>query len=395
MSAELGHGSSVRLAASSPLDRVDLRYGERLDFPDAESLAAGGWAFSVFQYPAWLAAARRASGRSRALSAVGYAGSSPVLALPLAVEARAGFRALTWDAAALSDYCAPLLSRRHADLLARVDGADMLRRIAASLNCDVVHVPKQPALVGGMANPFVLPGALPHHVGAHAISLPAPGGWEAWLASTRSSRSRNRIRAKRSALDQLGTLSFGVTEDSSAAKKLAALCFASRARQLAEARTWNPFCGDGVTDRLIAFFAGNVGRQSVVAALSLDGRPLAVALGLRDAREWVIYQMAVTGHDMARHSPGTLLLVDMMKHMSAAGLSRLDLTLGDEQYKAEWCDSHERLSTSIMAITGRGLPLAAGLRARSIAYRTLSDSPRLIGGAKRLQGLARRLGLPV
>jgi CelD/BcsL family acetyltransferase involved in cellulose biosynthesis len=85
---------------------------------------------------------------------------------------------------------------------------------------------------------------------------------------------------------------------------------------------------------------------------------------------------------------------DDERDRNAPGVKRFDLALGDESYKAEWCDEHILLETSTLAFTARGRLLQKMIRLRAAARSRKATDPRLYERAKWLKGMARKFRLP-
>jgi CelD/BcsL family acetyltransferase involved in cellulose biosynthesis len=81
--------------------------------------------------------------------------------------------------------------------------------------------------------------------------------------------------------------------------------------------------------------------------------------------------------EIARSSPGELLLLNVIGAARAAGYESFDLGIGEAGYKAPYCDRVEPLFDSVVPITpaGRALGIAAGLARR--AKRTIKQTPAL------------------
>ena len=380
------------------IDFIEIRQGV---LPRLDSIPGGDGAFSLtpFQLSGWLEAWQRGIGRhngSTPVTVIGYSGGQPMFVLPLAVIRRFGGRCLTWCAHQESDYCAPILNSASADMLARLDGEGLLRQIASRIGgIDLVYVPKQPRAVGGTANPFLLPGAVRHHAGAHAMKFLPGENWETGYQRRRSAKTRRRLREKRAALEKLGVISFRVAITEAEAKDLINTCLDAKSGQLEKLGHWDPFSPHGVREFLTSYFSSNVGHSTWAVALEVDGKPAATAFGFRNSSEWLLYQMAMSSGPESRHSPGTHLLMELMRHCTERGVGRLDLALGDESYKAEWCDEHIDLWNSTLAFTARGKVIEKMIRLCAAVRLRLATDPKLYDRAKWLKGMARKLRLPL
>jgi len=117
------------------------------------------------------------------------------------------------------------------------------------------------------------------------------------------------------------------------------------------------------------------GRGSLrVNALRLDGRPLAVVLGLEEAG---VLHLLKGGFDpaCAVFSPGQLVLAETIASAFSARLRRVELGGGADPYKLAWTDTvHERVGTIAFAagLSGR-LGWVVEARCRPLAQRAGLD----------------------
>ena len=381
--------------SGASIDFIEVRQGVLPNPPSGETTEY--W-LTPFQTPAWLEAWQHAIGAPAGIvpvTAIGYSGGHAVFMLPLAVVRRFGASILTWHAYQQSDYTAPLVSKEHVKLFAELDGAAILRQIAQRAGgIDLIYMPKQPETIAGVANPFVLADAVSYHAGAHAINFAAGESWEDFLKRRRSSKTRKRLKEKRSALDKLGTIAFRVAASAAEAAGIIRTCLDAKSEQLAKLGHWDPFSPPGVRDFLVSFFATNCGASTWAVALDVGGKPAATAFGFITGDTWLLYQMAMSGDVLSRHSPGTHLLMDLMQHCTKLGVARLDLALGDESYKAEWCDEDIRLMVSTQAFSVRGKLLRQLVLLRASLRQRMAADAKLYERAKWLKGLARKIRLP-
>ncbi|WP_373506324.1 GNAT family N-acetyltransferase [Aestuariivirga sp.] len=379
------------------IDHIELRQGEEPGFHEAGD-ERHDW-LTPFQSARWVQSWQDRVGsmtRFKPVTAICHGAGQPVLKLPLAVVRRFGANILTWSAYPQSDYTAPIVSRAHMANLQRLDGARIMREIAARIGgIDLIYMPKQPGLIGTVPNPFVLPGAVPYHVGAHAINFRPGESWEESLKRRRSGKTLKRLREKRAALEKLGPVRFRIAATEAEARRMIDSCLTAKTDQLQKLGHWDPFSPPGVRDFLVSFFSSNIGHSTWAISLEVDGKPAATAFGFRDHEQWLLYQMSMPSGPEARQSPGTHMLMDLMRHCIAQGVQRLDLALGDESYKAEWCDEHISLNISTLAFTARGHVLDKLVRMRTSLRSRMASDAKLYERAKWVKGLARKLHLPV
>ena len=391
----------VPLGSVSPFDYTDIKLGA---LPPAFVESCLGqypdlWV-TPFQWTSWLQSWHQHIGmaaKSVPVTVIAYSNGVPVMILPLAVSSRYGYGCLTWQAYSLSDYGAPIVHQSFLERLRGFDGADFLQRIAGRLGgIDLIYLQKQLTHIGGIANPFVLQEAFAHHAGAHAINFAAGESWESFLLQRRSSKTRRRLKEKRNALERLGAVKFRLADNPGDAASAIETCLGFKSEQLEKLGHWDPFSAASTRGFLLDYFSRDVGQKTWVAILDLDSRPIAVAFGFAGRKEWLLYQMAMCGGGPeAQCSPGTHLLMNLMQHCIAAGLTRLDLALGDEAYKSDWCDEHMALKTATIAVTWRGVLCGELIALRAALQARLASDPRLYNAGKWLKRVLKRVGISV
>lgn len=352
-----------------------------------------------FQTERWLAAWLDAFGAARhaePITVTCRSGGRDAFILPLALERRKGVRLLVPLGIHHSDYGAPILNADCAEALAGIDGRALLKEIARETGgVDLVYFAKQPKLIGGLANPFVLPGSFDHHAGAHAIHFTPGQNFEDFLFTRRSSKTRRRLREKRAALEKAGAITFRLAGTVAEARDLIAACLAAKSAQLNRLGHWDPFSDAANRDFLIDFFSGDLGASTWAAALDVGGKLAVTSFGFRCGGDWLLYQMAMEEDADAKNSPGTHHLLELIRHCTSEGAATLDLSLGDESYKSEWCDSHERLAVSVLPLTLKGRAVAKIIETRGRTRLRMAADPALYERAKRIKGFLRIFKLPL
>ena len=95
--------------------------------------------------------------------------------------------------------------------------------------------------------------------------------------------------------------------------------------------------------------------------------------------------------DMARTSPGELLLSEVMKRHCEAGLATFDLGIGEARYKETYCPEAEPLFDSLVALTPRGRLFASAEATRLRMKRAVKQSRWAWRLAQKLRRVRRRL----
>jgi CelD/BcsL family acetyltransferase involved in cellulose biosynthesis len=87
--------------------------------------------------------------------------------------------------------------------------------------------------------------------------------------------------------------------------------------------------------------------------------------------------------EIAKTSPGEILLVDLIKLKGNAGISVFDLGVGEARYKTTICDDRDELVDTFLPLTMKGRAFAGVARAKRALKRRVKSSPVLLKLAQR------------
>lgn len=173
-------------------------------------------------------------------------------------------------------------------------------------------------------------------------------GFEAYRKERRhtgSSQIEQALRKERKIHRELGPLRFEMhTDDDRAMKTL----LEWKSQQYRRTGTLDMFRLDwivGLLEKLRRIqtdqFAG------VLSALYLNDRMIAVHFGIR-SRDVLAWWFPSYDDSLAKYSPGSILLTNVLQQAAAEGIVRVDLGQGDERYKASFMtDAFEVMEGSI------------------------------------------------
>jgi CelD/BcsL family acetyltransferase involved in cellulose biosynthesis len=228
--------------------------------------------------------------------------------------------------------------------------------LKARLKPDAFILSNQPRSWGGVPNPLVLL----HHQRSpsecHSATL-YPNGAN-FVDERLSADTRKKLRKKRNKLSELGPVSHIVASNSDDVARIIDAFFAQKLERFRQKNILSDFeapetrqfllrsCLDGLAsgdpaielhalvtgDRIVAVYAGTLHRGRFHAMInSFDPDP-----------------------EVARTSPGDLLLMSMMQMMCDRGCRIFDLGIGEARYKSVWCDQSEPLLDTLYGITLKG-----------------------------------------
>jgi len=355
-----------------------------------------------FQTFEWLASWYRHIGRRDGVVpviAVGrFTGGNTAFMVPLAVEPRARARRLCWLGQDLCDYNAPLLAR---DFSQRVTPGRFLaiwrelqKRMQSDrrLRYDWIEFEKMPQTVGVQINPFTYLRVAPNANSAHIAQL--GDDWEAYYRIKRSSATRRRDRLKRKRMAEFGDIRLVTSADVTDARHTLEILMEQKSRAFARRGIADMFARPGYREFFLDFASNPATRQLAhVSRLEIGETPAAVNFAITFGDCYYHVLSSYAEGQLTRHGPGSLHLRELMAYAIKLGMRRFDFTIGDERYKAEWCDLRLKLFDYSVAATWRGWPLAVSSIVRRRLKRFIKQTPlawRLVGRLRPAFGALRR-----
>lgn len=373
-SSSAGHADGISLSVSEDLAAVES------DWRDFERHADG----TVFQTYRWLSTWQRCIGAFadvRPAIVIGRDGQNRLLfLLPLATQPLRFGRELVWLGSDLCDYNGPLLAPHFTEMLGQTDFAAVWRRVVAALlahprlRFQVVRLQKMPDSIGAQPNPMLRLPTMPHPSGAWLTSL--ADSWDAFYAAKRSSETRRRDRSKRKKLAALGELKFVEPVDSAERLHTLDILMQQKSRSFARQGVRDLFAQPRHADFYRALAADTECTELVhISRLDVGDRPAAINLGLAFGRRY--YHLLASysdDQDVARFGPGAAHLNDVMAHAIRRGFVVFDFTIGDEPYKANWCDTAQQLHDHIFALTKGGWLVVVAIRTKQRLKRLIKQN---------------------
>ncbi|KAB0609135.1 GNAT family N-acetyltransferase [Castellaniella defragrans] len=293
---------------------------------------------------------------------------------PLGLYRRGGLRVLAFLGDVVSDYRMPLLAR---DWIAGVPAgafAGLWRECLALIaEADVVLLERMPAGFDGRPNPMAALAGAEHVENAWLARLPASA--EAYRAQrSRKMLADNRRNMRR--LQDQGACSHTPAHAPDAADAVLAELFRQKSRRWRETGSRDLFA-----DPAYRAFYGTLTRDELAGGLvslcSLRaGRALVAThwgLAFRGRYYWIL--PGYTGGELARYSPGRLLLQAQIEWAIGQGFEVFDLTVGEEAYKKAWA--------------GDSLPLYRWRQARTFKGHLFLCAGRLKEAARNIRWLRR------
>ncbi len=295
--------------------------------------------------------------------------------LPLAIRSRAGARIGEFIGGKHANFH---MGAFRAGLVAeRDDLADFLRRVAKAARLDACLFVNQPKTWRGAANPFTALGGQPSPSFAHATQI--RGAFDHWLEAHYSKDAQKKLRKKARRLAERGPVSSFVARDEKAAREILAAFFAHK-KARAEALGVADDFDDPAAERFLEIAAcegfGEGGAAIELRALRCGGRVVAVFGGLAHADRFCgMITSFDQDPDIARSSPGELLILDVVRDLHERGFAAFDLGVGEARYKDVCCERIEPLFDTALAFTFKGRIAATAFSLARRAKRWIKQRP--------------------
>ena len=270
--------------------------------------------------------------------------------------------------------------------------ARLLREAArrADTGPDVFMLTNQPFSWQGRTNPLA---SLPHVPSpSAAFGLRLIPDARALLGARLSKDTAKKLRKKEAKLAALGALAYRVAGTAAERSAVLDAFLAHKTMRLRAKHIRSEFDAPEMRafiETASATRGADGGSPAIeLHALLLDERVVAVYGGAAHGGGWsgMFNAFDATDERVARCSPGDLLLLRVVARACAAGLTHLDLGIGEARYKAALCEEIPLFDT-LVPVTVKGHVLAALLAAARVVKRSVKRHPRLLALARRLDVL--------
>jgi CelD/BcsL family acetyltransferase involved in cellulose biosynthesis len=232
----------------------------------------------------------------------------------------------------------------------------VLARFAATrYRADILGLVRQPQSWEGYVNPFSL---LPHQVSpSESLRITITARGEEQIKRMLSPAMRGRLRSKARRLQQLPDYRYLRATTAVDVDRLLDAFFPLKAAHMKAHGLPNLF-----TDpRHEAFLreACHLGLAEGKPLIELhvlegDGELLALLAAINDGRRSSGMFNTYTMSDNARHSPGLVLLIDVVADVAERDVKSFDLGVGEAKYKSFFCKEPEPLFDSFLPLTPLG-----------------------------------------
>ncbi len=262
---------------------------------------------------------------------------------------------------------------------------------AAKARVDLFALFNQPRDWEGYKNPLAALAGQPSPSFGYKSSLPL--SFAAWRDAHNSKAARKKLRKGAERLSSIGALAHVVARDEAEAARLLDAAIAQKRARASEggpASAYESAAAQAFLRRLASDATGGAKAAMELHALTAGDRVVAT-MGALPGRERLSGLLVAFDPDpeIARCSPGRLLVQEVVGSAIERGFAEFDLGVGAARYKSECCESIDILFDSFIAVSalGRAAAFALGLGRR--LQGRVKSSPRLMAAVGRLRRLGR------
>jgi CelD/BcsL family acetyltransferase involved in cellulose biosynthesis len=308
----------------------------------------------------------------------------PLLLLPLGTRQEHGVCVARFLGGKHATFNMPIWRRDFARGATAADIDALLAMIHAQSNVDILALMRQPQRWHDCANPMLLKPGQPS-ANVCPLMLLVPG---AAPAERISNSFRRRLKGKERKLQAVaGYRYYRATEDSDVARLLDAF-FIIKPQRMAQQKLPNVFADPGVESFIRTACmtrTANGNRVIDIHALECDEEVIAIYAGVADDHRFSMMFNTYTLSGNAKHSPGLILMRDIVDHYAERGFTSIDLGIGSDEYKRLFCKADEPIFDSFIPLSPRGHVAAAGLSAMTYLKRMVKQTPMLKRAAQKLR----------
>jgi CelD/BcsL family acetyltransferase involved in cellulose biosynthesis len=302
--------------------------------------------------------------------------------LPLVLRTKHGIRTASFMGGKHTTFNMALWDREFAREAAATDLAALLSGLRAKSSADVLSLTQQPQHWQGDLNPFAL---WPSQRSANDCPLltMVPGD----PPENRISNSfRRRMKTKERKLQGPG-YRHHIAETDADIDRLLDWFFRVKPLRMAEQKLPDVFAEPGVADFVRKACRARLpggGRLIGIHALECDDEVIAIFAGVADGHRFSMMFNTYTMSERSRYSPGLILMRHIIDHYAERNYCALDLGIGSDEYKRQFCKSDEAIFDSFVPLNARGRVIAITMSAFNRLKRQVKHNPVLLALARRV-----------
>jgi CelD/BcsL family acetyltransferase involved in cellulose biosynthesis len=252
------------------------------------------------------------------------------------------------------------------DLAATISVAEInriLKLMQISSRLDLLALTNQPKSWDGVPNPFL---KLGHQASpSHGLRGRLSSDFEALLRERLNRTARRKWRQKQAALAAHGPIRCWRVETVAQVRLVLDAFFTQKAERMHELGLADRFSAPGTRDFIEAAATARLSQARPAIELyacTVDDQIVATYGGVVGAGRFCgVFNSMIRG-ELARKSPGQLLLINLVRMCCQRGLTQFDLGVGEARFKRLFCTEIEPLFDTFRPLSARGSIAAIGYR---------------------------------
>ena len=309
----------------------------------------------------------------------------PLSLLPLALRRQHGVRTACFMGGKHATFNMALWDRDFAAGATEADLKALLEGIRERAAVDVLALTQQPRRWQDLPNPMTLLPKQPSVNDCPLLTI-APGAAPSALISN---SFRRRLKGKERKLQALAGYRYHIAASDAEIKRLLDWFFNVKPLRMAEQKLPNVFADPGiedfVRDACMTEVAG--GRAIDIHALECDDEVIAIFAGVADGHRFSMMFNTYTMSGNSRHSPGLILMRNIIDHYAGGAYRALDLGIGSDDYKRLFCKDDEPIFDSFIPLSLRGKVAAGTMSGLNRIKHLVKHDQALFHAAQRLRSL--------
>jgi CelD/BcsL family acetyltransferase involved in cellulose biosynthesis len=313
----------------------------------------------------------------------------PLLLLPLTLSHRNGIRTARFMGGKHATFNMGLWQRDFATAATGSDLQALFSGIRDLAIADVLALVQQPLRWRDSANPMALLPNQPSPNDCPLLTMPAGAAPNDIISNS----VRQRLKSKERKLARLPGYQYRIASSDLEIQRLLDWFLRVKPLRMAEQKLPNVFADAGVEDFIRTACTtqlGNGSRIIEIHALECEDEVIAIFAGVADGQRFSMMFNTYTMSDNSRHSPGLILMRNIIDHYAGHGYRALDLGVGSDGYKRMFCKSTELVFDTIVALSGRGKAAASAISALNRAKYAVKHNEPLYQMVQRLRAVLYR-----
>jgi CelD/BcsL family acetyltransferase involved in cellulose biosynthesis len=252
------------------------------------------------------------------------------------------------------------------DLAATISVAEInriLKLMTISSRLDLLVLTNQPKSWDGVPNPFL---KLRHQASpSHGLRGRLAGDFEALLRERLDRTARRKWRQKQAALAAHGPIRFWRVETVAQVRLVLDAFFAQKAQRMHELGLADRFSAPGTRDFIEAAATARLSQARPAIELyacTVGDQIVATYGGVVGGGRFCGVFNSIIRDELARKSPGQLLMINLVRMCCQRGLTEFDLGVGEARFKRLFCTEIEPLFDTFRPLSARGSIAALGYR---------------------------------